>query len=262
MKKSLIIYICLVVLTLFSFPSLSLAAVSGNLPDNARIEAEQALNNYKHTIKGTDFEFQSEEEFQQAEVGDHMFSIYRFDVTKLSKGSNVLSDVMYDTNLVEFTINSNGKTVTRMTMKRNGETYSRNGFGGLGEPLVRGLDKFPAQAQPDVKLVKLGALEFLYLDLNDQELITYISPMPIPGIEQNKVYTAEKAIPELQQIATDMIKHASEDAGTGSITNGTNPTTNTTSTNLMVNLLLFLIISILLLTASVYFYRKKKFQIK
>lgn len=254
MKRSLIVYICLVALILISLPSLSSAAVS----DNAREAAEQALDSYKQMLKGTDFEFHSEKEFQQAKVGNHMLPIYRIDGTMLSKGPNTFSDVMYSLNLVEFTINSNGKTVTRMTMKKNGETYSRNGFGGLGGPMVRGLDAFPSEAQPHVKLVKLGALEFLYVGLNGQELITYITPMSISGIEQNRVYTADQAIPKLQQIATYMIEHANEDGGVGSITIDTIPTTNAMSTNLKVNLLLFSIASILILAGGVYYYRKKR----
>ncbi len=88
MKRLTIIYICIITLALFSVPGISLAEV----PANAREAAEQALDSYKQVLKGTEFDFLSEKEFQQAKVGNYMLPVYNFDITKLSKGTDSLAN--------------------------------------------------------------------------------------------------------------------------------------------------------------------------
>ncbi|MDI6895578.1 MAG: hypothetical protein QME70_13475 [Bacillota bacterium] len=128
-----------------------------------------------------------------------------FDVGKLANGVPTLESAMNDANMVEYMVMANGRAVTRLTLK-SGDSYVRYRFGGSGSNLARGLASLPETARPDARLVVLGAAEFLYVKLPNQELVVAINAAPVGGIPNFKVHTGPQALEMLKQVATEMLK--------------------------------------------------------
>jgi hypothetical protein len=181
-------------------------------PERGRAAAEQALQGYKEKANATDYGFQDQDELMKATIGDSL-PIYRLEIGKAAQKPATIGEALSDLGLVEFAVNANGRNVTRLTLRKSGDEFSRNGFGGSGEALARGLALLPAEARPEVKLVRFGPAEFLYMGLNKQELMVYLGPTPLHGIESHKVYTAAQILPQLQQLAQSMMANAGNDSG-------------------------------------------------
>lgn len=197
-------------LLLMVSPSIALA----NAPSQAHMKATEVLATYKTQVNGTDFGFQSQEAFQHTTVGDAL-AVYHFDITTLAQGSIPLIDAMTDSDLVEFSVLDADTAITRLTLKKSGDSYSRYRIGGSGESLARGLATLPPEARPLVRLVYLGRAEFLYVNLHGKEFLTSVNQRALPGIDNFRRYTVEEIRPKLQQIAAEILANPGLRGGIG-----------------------------------------------
>lgn len=180
---------------------------------NAAVEAaERALDTYKGFVPWDQFGFASEQELRQARVGEGI-PIYRLDFSTAAKDLETLGDAIRDVKMLEFVVSSDGRPITRLTLRQleTGE-YRRYEFGGQGEYLQRGLSALPSQA--GVKLVRLGAMEFLYLNHQGTEYVVPIGPIPLSGVELLKLYTFKEVQPAIQKFALKTLE-ADPDASGG-----------------------------------------------
>lgn len=181
-------------------------------PERGREAAEQALQGYKEKVTATEYGFQDQDELTKASIGESL-PIFRLDIGQVAQQPATIGEALYDLGLVEFAVNANGRNVTRLTMRKSGDQFSRYGFGGSGEALARGLALLPSAARPEVKLVRFGPAEFLYTGLNKQELMVYLGPTPLHGIDSHRVYPAAQILPQLKQLALAMRENADSDSG-------------------------------------------------
>ncbi len=202
--KNFIISLLLIV-TILSTMTVSVFADSSG--EKAKVVAEEALKGYKERLEPTKFNFVNKEELGNATLGDYI-SVFTFDFTKLANGTADLRSAMYDSDLIQFIVMSKDRAVNRLTLKKNGETYSRYGFGGNGEKLTNGIGQFTENDKKEVKIVRLGSAEFLYAEKDNKEYLAYIGSMSLGDIEPNKKYNADEILPMLQQIAKESINNS------------------------------------------------------
>ena len=203
---------CMVSL-LFSIVSTSaLAAENGGV--QGKDEVDQILDSYKERLNPSDYNFTNEDEFNKAGLGIAI-PIYSMNINKVAKNTKNLASKLIDLGLVEYGIEVNGEMLTRMTLKKNGDSYERFGFGGDGEALAKGLMTFPKEEQTNVKLVKFGPAEFLSAEIDNQHWLVYISKRPIDSFESYKMYKAEEIAPKLQLLANGMNASKGKDGGFG-----------------------------------------------
>jgi len=181
------------------------SAFAADGPDQARSVAEKALQTYKGMADWDKFNFKSGDELQNAALGESL-PVFAFDVAKLSNGAPTLERAMNDANTLEFMVKANGRDVTRLTLRKSGDSYVRYRFGGSGPNLARGLASLPETARPDARLVVLGAAEFLYVNLPNQELLVAINAVAVGGIPNFKVHAGPQALDMLKQVAKGMLK--------------------------------------------------------
>lgn len=176
--------------------------------DKARDTANNELKKYSKSLKWSDYNFSSQEEFDNATVGQGL-PVYRFDMTKLANGTSNLQDAMYDTNTIEYTVNSNGKSITRFTLAKQGDSYVKNKIGGNGEALSKGFNQLSTDEFKNSRIVKLGPATFLYTKNNNNEKLVYIDDVPLDNITPFKPYNTDKIIPLLQQLSKSMVDSTS-----------------------------------------------------
>jgi hypothetical protein len=178
--------------------------------DKAKDAANSTLKKYSTSLKWSDYNFSNQQEFDNATVGQGL-PVYNFDAEKLAQGAANIQDTMYDTNKIEYTVVSNSKYVTRITMKKNGDSYIFNKIGGKGENLSNGINslntfkKGTSDKFDIARIVKLGPATFLYVKLNEIEKIIYTDDVPLDGIKSLKPYNVDEIIPILQQFSKGMI---------------------------------------------------------
>ncbi|MDB4894627.1 MAG: hypothetical protein JWN15_889 [Firmicutes bacterium] len=185
-------------------------AASGS--DAAHTGAEQALRTYKGMPMWDQFNFNSADELNSAVVGDGV-PVFAFDATKLAADASTLESAMNDANMVEFMVKGNNRDVTRLTVRKTDAGYVRYRFGGSAPRLAQGLASLPASAKPDVRLVLMGAAEFLYVRLPNQELLIAINNVSVGGIPNFKVLTGTKALTMLSELAKGMMKDGAVPGG-------------------------------------------------
>lgn len=170
-------------------------------PDPASKAADHALDSYKRHLPWEQFGFATQEEWLKARPEESV-PVFWLDITMVAEGTSTIANALTDGHQVEFLVTSENRPVSRLTLRQVGDSYEREGFGGSGEGLLRGLDALPART--GARLIHFGPAEFLYLSHGRQEFMVYISKHPLDGIESFKLYTAEQILPHLQEFARSM----------------------------------------------------------
>lgn len=228
------------VCTLLLLPLTAFAAS----PDKARAAAEVALERQKKALSSTEamnYGFKGGEDLGAASL-DRSLPVYRFDVNRLQAAATSLSEAMIDTGRVEFMVNSDGQSVTRLTVTKDGDDYRFFRFGGSGARLEKGLRALPDKAAVDARLVTLGAAEFLYVGTPGQELLVSIAPFKMGEIESTRVYRGDEVLPLLNESARIFMMSNGESQGLGLSTAPPQPGSTTPASVVWAGVLLLIVI--------------------
>lgn len=188
-----------------------IAMAETSVSSSAVKAAEQALETYKGFIPWEQMGFSSHQELLDATVEEGI-PVYSLDLKAVARDTDTLADKIRDTKMVEFLVASNGRPISRLTVRQvdSGE-YKRVAFGLPGDNLWLGLSALPTQS--GAKLVRLGPAEFLYLDHEGTEYLVSINPYPLSGIESFKPYTFKDIQPTLQKFALGMLESSPDESG-------------------------------------------------
>lgn len=169
----------------------------------ARQAAEQSLGFYKQHFRdeAEKFGFPSKNALESATLGEGLQVFALSESAVLDEEFKSLALSIAETNHFVFIVNGAGKAVSRTTVLREGATFVRAGFGGLGADLAKGLSQIPKEAQGDIKLVRYGRVEFLAQTTpgKGKEQVVYFGAHPIAGIQSHRVYDWAEFHPLLRQ---------------------------------------------------------------
>lgn len=136
-------------------------------PDPARAAAEQRLKYIREQHPDPfSFGFTSVEEIQQAKV-EKALPVWWLSPQKLGSSPSI-NDALRQSNMVEFLVVSNNGAVARFLVAPQGDSLEVVRAGDTGHNLESALLLFPDAARPEVKLVDMVGIEFLYLQLKQQ----------------------------------------------------------------------------------------------